>query len=159
MGKWAEGFPSPLSIMLDMDKFKQAPMRAPRPAQLLIHALRPQAPTANSHTRQLIFLAPSRRSTFGATIRDISTITHHHPYLSRELNLPQCCKRLRRLAQCRGESASVVLAGRWLAVLCIYSASICVAPASSMVRHNFFFSIHDGILLDEGTVPICCDIN
>lgn len=45
---------------------------------------------------------------------------------------------------------------RWLAVLCISSASICVTCASSMVRHDYFSSMHDGILLNEGAVSICC---
>ena len=40
---------------------------------------------------------------------------------------------------------------RWLAVLCIPSASICVTCASSMMRR-------DGSLLDEGAELICCDM-
>ena len=44
------------------------------------------------------------------------------------------------------------LVRRWLAVLCISSASICVTCASSMVRRDCFSSIHSGRLLDEG----CC---
>ena len=117
-----------------------------------------QAPTANSHPdffwhprRDVRLLAPPLRHKY------------HDPPLppSSESGLGghlECYKRLPSLAQPQGESPSVILVGGWLAVLCISSVSICVTCASSVVRRDYFSSIHDGSHLDEGAVLICCDM-
>ena len=88
---------------------------------------------------------------------------HHHsrherhdpppppPSSSESVTTPYAAKRLRSLPRREGGSAQELsLVRRWLAVLCISSASICVTCASSTVRC-------DGSL-DEDALLTSCDM-
>jgi len=107
--------------MLDMDDSHGRAQGGQLHAQISTHALRPSPGSYSKLSPRCFSGTLTRRSTFGTTTPDTKTMTHHDPHPSRRP--PPRCQRLRSLSRRRGESASAVLVGRWLGVLCIPSAS------------------------------------